>query len=656
MATLVLLAAIGTTHAAEPKKKGNEVKVAPSFAWTASEPLGLHFPATIDTLFEQYHHRFIPSFRSLAWATTGNYGAPGQNQIFMDRPLTSDFFMEDAIGTWLHTTANHRFYNTRIPMTLLSYTTGGDKYSNQDHLQAVFSGNVNRQLQVGGNVDYIYSKGSYNYQSDKNFSWGLNASYMGDRYEVQALLQDYHFTTKESGGITDDRYINDPADVQGGDTRVDNKSIPTHLSAAHSRLGGTHFYMNHRYKVGFFRNVRDSVTDTVMYRYYVPVTSFIWTFDFKKNNHRFTNDNAVEDEDFFPVNYLSDTGTDETTRYWRLRNTIGVDMLEGFNRYAKFGFSAFATHEVRRYTQIEDTVSALPELPEGLTKLPVQVPHSKTQNVMWVGGQLTKQQGALLRYAVTARFGVLGDAAGEIDVAGNVSTRFKLGRDSVTVRGVGYFKNLAAPYLLTNFISNHYAWSNNFDKQQRFRVGGELDVPHSWTNVSVAYETLKNHIYFDNAALPVQHGSAIHVFSATLRQGLHLRAFNWDNTITYQTSSDEAALPLPKLAIYSNLYFKFKIARVLGVQIGVDCNYYTKYYAPSYNPATMAFINQQEKKCGDFLFANVYADFKLKKARFFIMYSHFDQKLFGTKHYFSMPHYPLNPSRFQLGVSVDFVN
>ena len=60
MATLVLLAAIGTTHAAEPKKKGNEVKVAPSFAWTASEPLGLHFPATIDTLFEQYHHRFIP--------------------------------------------------------------------------------------------------------------------------------------------------------------------------------------------------------------------------------------------------------------------------------------------------------------------------------------------------------------------------------------------------------------------------------------------------------------------------------------------------------------------------------------------------------------------------------------------------------------------
>jgi hypothetical protein len=541
-------------------------------------------------------------------------------------------------------------------MTLLSHSTGGDKYSNLDRTRVEFSGNVDRKTQVGAALDYIYSKGSYDAQADKDFTWRLFGSHMGDRYEMQTFFNHYNYTTKESGGINDDRYITDPSEVQGGETRVDNKSIPTLLTNSHSHLEGSQFYLNQRYKVGYYRYRRDSVTDTIIDRTYVPVTSFIWTLDFRSSKHQFLNKSGREDTTFFDNTYLALGGTDESTRYWRLRNTLGVDMLEGFNRYAKFGFSAFATHEVRRYTQIEDTVSALPELPEGLTKLPVQVPHSKTQNVMWVGGQLTKQQGALLRYAVTARFGVLGDAAGEIDVAGNVSTRFKLGRDSVTVRGVGYFKNLAAPYLLTNFISNHYAWSNNFDKQQRFRVGGELDVPHSWTNVSVAYETLKNHIYFDNAALPVQHGSAIHVFSATLRQGLHLRAFNWDNTITYQTSSDEAALPLPKLAIYSNLYFKFKIARVLGVQIGVDCNYYTKYYAPSYNPATMAFINQQEKKCGDFLFANVYANFKLKKARFFIMYSHFDQKLFGTKHYFSMPHYPLNPSRFQLGVSVDFVN
>ncbi len=38
------------------------------------------------------------------------------------------------------------------------------------------------------------------------------------------------------------------------------------------------------------------------------------------------------------------------------------------------------------------------------------------------------------------------------------------------------------------------------------------------------------------------------------------------------------------------------------------------------------------------------------------MYSHFNQGLFGGANYFSMPYYPLNPSRFQIGLSVDFAN
>ena len=654
MFTVLLCASSATAQ--NSSKKSKDYKVASSYAWTASEPLGLHEESTIDTLYRQYHLRFVPSAVSRAWATTGNYGVPGQNEVFIERQLTSDFFFEDAISPWLHTAADHRYYNTRIPMTLLSYSTGGDKYSNQDRTQGIFSGNVNRRLQVGGNFDYIYSKGSYNYQADKNFSWGVNASYMGDRYELQAMLQDFHFTGKESGGITDDRYINDPAEVQGGDTRVDNKSIPTLLTAAHNRLGGTEVYMNHRYKVGYYRNVRDSVTDTVLYRYYVPVTSFIWTMDYKKRNHRFTNGSQNEDLSFFPATYLNDNGTDETTGYWRLRNTVGIDMLEGFNRYAKFGFSVYATHELRRFTQVLDTISGTGITPEGLDEIPAIVAASKTQNLLWVGGQLTKRQGSLLRYTATAQFGVLGDAAGEIDITGDVATRFKLFGDSVTLRGYGYFKNLAAPYLLNNFVSNHFIWSNNFDKEQRFRLGGELNIPHIGTNINVAYETLKNHIYFGSDALPAQHSEAIHVFSATLRQRLHFRALNWDNAVTYQTSSDGEVLPLPKIALYSNIYLNFLVARVLHVQLGVDCNYYGRYYAPAYNPANMTFYNQHDSKCGDFVFSNIYANFKLKQARFYIMYSHADQKILGTKHYFAIPHYPLNPSRFQLGVSVNFVN
>ena len=654
-ATMNVAVAQFTQEHSKPAKSKKQ-RVEPSYAWSVSDPLGLHFDSTIDTIHLDYHRTMVPSLVSDAWLTTGNYGAPGQNQIFFERPAaTGEFFFEDAIGAWMHDTGTMRFYNTRIPMTLLSHSTGGDKYSNLDRTKLEFSGNVNRKTQVGGGIDYIYSKGSYDVQADKDFTWRLFGSHMGDRYELQTFFNHYNYTTKESGGITDDRYITDPAEVQGGVTRVDNKSIPTLLRAAHSHLEGSHLWLNQRYKVGFYRYRRDSVTDTVIDRTYVPVTSFIWTLDFKHGKHQFLNGDGYEDTTFFNHTYLALGGTDETTRYWRLRNTVGVSMLEGFNKYAKFGFAVYGTHEVRRYTQVTDTVTGT-DLDLRLETLPVSVPHSETQNVMWLGGQLTKQQGSLLRYNAQAQFGVLGDVAGEVDITGDVTTRFRMLGDTVSIKGYGYFKNLAVPYLLQRFISNHFAWDNSFAKTKRVRVGGELDIPFTWTNVNVGYETLTDYIYWNTYGLPAQHGGAIHVLSARWRQGLHFKAFNWENSVTLQTSSNEQVLPLPKFAVYSNLYATFAIARVLHVQMGVDCNYYTKYYAPVYNPATMTFASQQEMKCGGFPLMNLYANFKMKQARFFVAWTHFNQKIHSGDAYFATPHYPLNPARLQVGVSVNFVN
>lgn len=643
------------TGNSEVLKKQKKVKVEPSYAWSLSEPLGLHYESTIDTLFLNYHKALIPSHQSNAWATTGNFGASGQNQIFFERKPTSEFFFRDAIESWLPSVETQRYYNTRIPMTLISHTTGGNKYSNQDRTQLLFSGNVDKRLQLGGGFDYIYSKGSYNYQADKNFRWSLFGSYIGDRYEMQTFFNSFNYLGKENGGITDDMYITDPAMVQGGETKVDNKSIPTYFTAAHSKVTGLELYMNHSYNVGHYRYQRDSVTDTIIGRTYIPVTRFIWTFDFKRAKHLFLNQNSAQDQSYFENTYLSLNGTDETTRYWRIRNTVGVSLLEGFNKYAKFGFAAYGTHEVRRYEQVVDTVSGT-VLPEGLLPLPVSIDPTKTQQLFWVGGQLTKQKGTYLTYAATAQFGVLGDVAGDIDIEGNVTTRFKLFGDTVSLKAYGYFKNLDAPYLLKKFISNHYAWGNDFSKEQRLRLGGELSLPWVYTKVNVGYETLNNYIYFNSSALPAQSSSAVHVFNASLSNHLGFGIFNWDNDIIYQTSSSEDVLPLPKFSLFSNMYLKFKVAKVLDVQIGVDCNYYTKYYAPAYNPATMTFYNQQEVECGNFAFADVYANFKLKKARFYVMYSHANKGLIGGDNYFSIPHYPLNPGRFQLGVSVDFVN
>ena len=98
------------------------------------------------------------------------------------------------------------------------------------------------------------------------------------------------------------------------------------------------------------------------------------------------------------------------------------------------------------------------------------------------------------------------------------------------------------------------------------------------------------------------------------------------------------------------------MARVLDVQLGVDCDYYTKYKSVAYQPATMAFYNQREADCGNHPFVNAYINFKLSKTRFYVMFSHLNQGLFGGDNWFAMPGYPLNPRRFQLGLSIDFAD
>ena len=628
-----------------------------SSAWTITQPLGQRFESTIDTLQYNFYQKFIPSNQSIAYATTGNYGAPGMTQIFFDRKHGNEFFFEDVIETWITKVKNQKYYNTGVPMTLLSYATGGTKYNNQDRFDGIFSGNINKKAQVGAMVDYIYSKGNYDYQATKNFMWGINGSYIGDRYEMQAFYNSYNMLNKENGGITDDRYLTNPAQVQGGETKVDAKTIPTNLTKAHSRLVGHNFFMNHRYKVGYYHTWKDSVNDTIEHREYIPVTSFIWTMDFKTNTHRFLNENVKEDQTFFKDCYLSLSGTDERTEYTQFTNTLGISLLEGFNKYAKFGLAAYATYEIRKYKQVADSMLYSANRDANLTPAPdFVIPGKNTDNVAWIGGQLTKQRGSILTYSADARLGVLGCVAGDVNISGNITTRIPLFGDSVKISGYGYFRNEEVPYLLQNFVSNHYIWKNDFGKTRRVRVGGSLVIPHSRTHINVGVENLQNYVYFNNSALPTQCGDNIQVFSASAEQNFAFRALHWDNKLTYQTSTDETVLSLPKFAVYSNLYLKFKIAGVLNVQFGVDGNYYTSYYAPSYNPATMAFHTQNEVKCGNFLWMNAYANMKLKKARFFAMFTHVNQGLFGGNNYFAIPHYPLNGRKFQFGVSVDFAN
>ena len=160
-----------------------------------------------------------------------------------------------------------------------------------------------------------------------------------------------------------------------------------------------------------------------------------------------------------------------------------------------------------------------------------------------------------------------------------------------------------------------------------------------------------------------QCSDAITLLTASLSQNFTLGPLNWESVVTYQKSTNEDAISVPDLNIYTNLFLRFKIARVLSVDLGADARFFTSYYAPDYSPAIGQFTQQEltptgddyRVKTGNRPIVNAYANFHLKHTRFFVMMSHINESM-GKKDYFFTPHYPLNQRVFRFGVSWNFIN
>lgn len=643
-----------------PTKKGS--------AWTLSTPLGNHKMSTIDTLQYNYQRAFIPSFHSDAYATTGTLGAEGINMIFFNRQAMPTFFFDQSLNAILPSLSTFKMYNVYVPMTLLSYNYGGNKQNHADRLSAIFAGNVNRNIGIGAFIDYNYGKGAYNYQATKGLNFGFSFYFDSHRYAGQAIYYHFNNVNKENGGITDIRYITDPAEVQGGVESVEPKSIPTHLSAAHTRLNGDRLFTTHAFKVGYWDE--EQVNDTTFRDIYVPLMKFLYSLDYEGRHHKFLNTNATQGHEFWKNTYLDFNGTDDNTRYWTVTNTIGIQLLEGFKKWAKFGIDAYASMQTRRITQTtygyeypflssagsstgiydDEGDTNLTPLPAGFSCTP-----RITQNRLSVGGSISKRQGEIITYDASAKFGLTGGIAGDVNIQGNVASRFRMLGDTVSVSAYGGFSNESNSYFLSHYISNHFAWDQSIGKTREVKFGGQLVIPWTRTSISAGVRNLQNYVYLNDEAIPTQFSGNVQVFSATLDQKLKFGIWNWYNTITYQVSSNKDVIPLPALAIYSNMFIEFRAFKVLNLQIGIDCDYYTRYYGLAYQPAIMAFHTQHEQEVGNYAFCNAYLSAKLYKCRFYVLWSHVNQGWFG-KNYFSVPDYPLNPRCLQLGLCVDFAN
>lgn len=642
---------------AETKKK----KVVPIDvrAWTVDEKYGNMTDTHVDTLHHMFMNTDLPEGIEGHYNSLGNVGSPRMSRIFMERDIIPDFMFTSPFDMFFVDTENFRFYNTKSPFMNVTYNWNGSKNTGSDHVKATYTNNAGKKFNFGGIFDYIYGRGYYDTQSTSYMNASAWASYLADHYNFHFYYQHNFMKTAENGGIEDEEYITNPENMA---RELNSNDIPTVLSQTWNRQEHDVFFFNHHYNFGFYRDEEvDSVTTKEVF---VPVSKIFHTVKLQNmmRNHRA----YKETENYHSYTYLPGDTTQDYTKHFYVKNLLGLSLCEGFNKWALFGLNAYVGYEYNRFALPDSTrYGGYYTNTTGL----VDQQEFHEHNVL-VGGQIIRTQGTTVHYNLDGEFVVAGQDIGQFEVDGHAEVNIPLLGDTAQVALNGYIKNIGPSFYFDHYHGKHAWWDNNFDNEFRQRIEGVINIPHTNTKITLGVENIKNFCYFQNTgiALPTSDGNSvvsnnvtpmqcsdnIQVVSVNLRQDFKLGILHWENDITYQTSSHSEVLPLPVVSLYTNLYLRFKIAKVLKTEFGADMKYFTEYNAPDYSPVIGMFMNQnaqKKEKVGNYPLLSVYANFDLKRTRFYVMYHHFNQ---SDGRYFWSPNYPMNPASIRFGLSWNF--
>lgn len=668
--------------------------------WHISELLGEEIPVNADTLQHLFQNWHNTDGMNGEYNYLGNMGSPRETRIFFHRKALPKFDFLKPYDYFITPIDKFYFTDTKSPYTNLSYHSSGDKITGDDRFRAYFATNAGKKFGVGFLFDYLYGRGRYDNQSTAYTNFSLYSYYRSDKYKYHLLASRYHMKLAENGGITDDEYITNPEKTEGGSKNFGTDDIPVNLGQAWNRNEVYSAFFTHNYNIGFYRenqietndslaqnkdvsaeksdeqaptaenNTQDTnkksdgtllndtlATQTDNQKIFVPVTRFTHTFILNSDERSFIN--YSQPKNFYADTYLRNDSLDRTKNI-NIKNTLAISLLEGFNKWAVAGVTAYATYDYHRYT-----------LPDSLPSSPIEIRAKESEYTLSVGGILQRSKSKTLNYKLRGEAAVSGEDFGAFLLEGDAHLSFNLWKEKAYFKTKAFIKNSNPSFYYRHYHSEHYWWDNNLDKEFRSRAEAIIGIEKWGTKLSAGIETVKNYTYLANKSISnasgngflnritvAQENKNIQIISATIQQQLQAGVFHLDTELTYQNSSNKEVLPLPEFNAYANFYVKFKIANVLNTELGADARYFTSYYAPDYSPALGQFYQQNPNskiEIGNYPIVNIYANFLLKQTRFYVMYHHINEGT-GNRQYFLAPHYPISPKALWLGLSWNFYN
>ncbi len=616
--------------------------------WTIDPYVNQIYIGSIDTLQQNFEIQYPFMKKGAGSAYLGNLGAPSYYLSYFDRQYSRDHSFANPWDVYIRTVANAPFYNVKKPFTQLNYAWAGQKAKQEEDFGAIHAQNISPQ--TGFNIDYksFGTKGIYSWQATRDKTLSMAVAHTGKRYTIHAGYIYNSVYNRENGGtVNDDDIIVNIREYELP------QNIPMRMSDPKNWVKNNTYFLTQSYGVPLKRTTEAdfSIADR-------PAVFVGHMFEYSRWVRRYTDtyDGTVYKEasgssaplPYYENWYVNPKDTRDSLFEGQLTNRVFVQ-IQPWDRNGVVGtIDGGIGVDMFRYYQFSTD--------EYLTGPAKALKETAYYVYAGVNGRIKKY----FDWAGTFKIHPFGYRGGDVEVGATAAARIFIKGRPVSLSGNFSFSTLEPSYWEENFSSNHFRWSNSFDKEKETRFDVTLRVPHLGFEASGFQSVLGSKVYYGADMLPAQAAGVVSVTGVYLQEDVKIRikssSLNLNHRVMLQWSTDQKIVPLPLASVFLSYYYEFNVVKnVLRLQVGVDGRYNTRYYAEGYNPGTAQFYNQREKQLGDYVWLDVFVNAKWKRMRILLKMQHLNDDLFGmSRNYFSVLHYPMNQRVFKIGISWNF--
>ncbi|MBS1533336.1 MAG: putative porin [Bacteroidetes bacterium] len=579
----------------------------------------------------------------------GNTGLPQRDLLFEPSKIIGFDVGQHFLDPYILTPQDILYYKARVGYTNLSLYDSGVK---EQIFKAIHTQNINPQLNVGFNLNFIGSQGFYARQNvgDMNaafFSWYESKS---KRYNLLANYIANTIKTPENGSVTDDSLFTSPPSSAYSTTQ----NLPIRLYSAQDNVRNNGLYLKQYYYIGEIDSLKKGAGNSVL-----PTQRVGYTLYYNRIKSAFFQ-NEPDNYGVFPDYYYSSKYSRDSLSVSHIQNAFSYSFyLRGKSTGAVKNEVKLDLGLVQDYYNYQQFVTDT-----GIINTYGRIIQiDRKQNNSFQDITLKGRAGYRFSDKILLDLDVQQIAEGRD--FGNFLYDGKLtlsgGRKAGRIILEAYSQNSSPPLVYTNWVSNHYIFHNNFSNQKTTSASFNYINDALQLDLKAEYYLISDYLYFSAQpngidATPTQLHSPINLLKLSLGKNLSFGHWHFDNYIVYEKSDYQSTLRVPDLYTYSNLYYSKLLFQVLHSAFGINVRYNTPYVAPSYAVGLGEFYNNTPNiTFSSYPVGAVYFKATLIRTNLLLEYDYVNQGLFSSG-YYMVNRYPGPNRMLKIGVSWTFYN